>query len=219
MIFPLLPTKYNELEPIYNCKNLQTWQAIEYLKAHDFNGASWWDRYKERWQEMGKKKGTNISEHQALRELLVHLLPIVVVAPKTVPVRHTALKLVDWTDWIHVLSISFHLYHHKSKQFMRSFYKWEHRKNILDAVVKPLFHTHTHTKIKAKLITYMIVLCSLYQLFYHWLQLISRHCRYHHGIKQGCQFTHLFFTAIHQTLSNVERNMYMIKDHLPADNF
>lgn len=72
---------------------------------------------------MGKKKGTSISEHQVLLELLVYLLPILVVAPKTVPVRHRARKLVDWTDWIHVLSISFHLYHLKSKQFMHSFYK------------------------------------------------------------------------------------------------
>lgn len=116
-----------------------------------------------------------------------------------------------WLNWLnHVLSISFHLCHHKSKQFMRSFYKWEHRRNILDVFVKLLYHTHNAQKIKAKLITYMIVFCSLYQLFYHWLQLTSRHCRYHHGIKQGCQFTHLFFTAIHQTLSGVERNMYMI---------
>lgn len=44
---------------------------------------------------MGKKKGTSISEHQTLLELLMYLLPIVVPAPQTVPVRHRALKLVD----------------------------------------------------------------------------------------------------------------------------
>lgn len=136
MIFPLLPTKYNELKPISNCKNLQTRAGMTW-KAHDFNSVSGWDRYRERWQELGK-------EHQALPELLMCLLPVVVLAPETVPVRHKALRLVDWTDCIQALSVSFHLYHHKSKQLMCSFYKWEHRKKYTRCFCKTsISHTHT----------------------------------------------------------------------------
>lgn len=44
---------------------------------------------------MGRKKGTNISEHQALLELLMYPLPAVFVELKTMPMRHKALKFVD----------------------------------------------------------------------------------------------------------------------------
>lgn len=80
-------------------------------------------------------------------------------------------------------------------------------KNIADAFGK-LSHL-PQKRTKTKRVTYMIVFCGLYKLFYHWLQLIPRHRRYHHRVKQCRQFTHLFFTAIHQTLSGVEKHIYI----------